>query len=145
MKYLKHDAKYSLSKVCNMCKRNISLRLKCYLQFISITFHFHFKFVTMKSSRLNFVPAQFLVNFKKIYNWHGLKKLKNYCQTVTKNVGWIVYFQINHYQLHLHNFYSYNLKHHQKILDVFEHNDAINTNNSSSKYHKLAENHFFLP
>ena len=44
----------------------------------------------MKSSRLNFVPVQFLANFKKIYNWNGLRKLKNYCQTVTKNVGWIV-------------------------------------------------------
>ena len=51
---------------------------------------FLFQVVTMKSSRLNFVAAQVLANFNKIYNWNGLRKLKNYCQTKTKNVGWFV-------------------------------------------------------
>ena len=51
-----------------MFKRNILLRLKYYLQFISIKFHFYFNFVSMKSSRLNSVTAQFVANFKKIYN-----------------------------------------------------------------------------
>ena len=73
-----------------MFKRNILLRLKYYLQFISIKFHFYFNFVSMKSSRLNSVTAQFVANFKKIYNWNEFRKLNNYFQTVTKNVGWTV-------------------------------------------------------
>ena len=35
---------------------------------LSIKLHFHFKIVTMTSSRLNFVPVKFLVNLKEIYN-----------------------------------------------------------------------------
>ena len=35
--------------------------------FVSVKFHFRFKFVAVTSSRLNFVPAQFPVNFKEIY------------------------------------------------------------------------------
>ena len=42
----------------------------------------------MTSLRLSFVVVQFLVNFKKSFNCSGLRKLKNYCQTVPKK-SWL--------------------------------------------------------
>ena len=70
---------------------------------------------------------------------------KSYCQTLSKK-GWLNFcFQINDYDCICITFYINNLKQHQNMLYVSEHNNAVNTNNSSLKYHNLLKTTSFFP